>query len=276
MSFNFLLKRYLAELTFLYQSQEIRAIFFRLSEYFYKIDRLKLAIDPQKKVPDERLYKALSDLKTGKPWQYITGQTSFYGLQFLVNEHTLIPRPETEELVAWVIKDWCCQGAISLLDIGTGSGAIAVSLAKNMPNAQVSALDFSDKALQVAKKNALHYKQNIDFIHKDILTVDNCTTSFDVIISNPPYVRMSEQSLMADNVLKYEPASALFVPDSQALIFYEKIINLAINNSSKVVYFEINEFLKPDLETLLKTFTLKTYIFQKDLFGKWRMLKIIL
>ena len=181
-----------------------------------------------------RWESTLAELKKEKPIQYIVGETEFYGLPFLVNKNTLIPRPETEELVELILNDNIQHSSsiIQLLDIGTGSGCIAVSLAKNLPNAQVSAIDVSEKALATAQKNAEINKVKVNFIQTDILKVDDLKnlpssifhlpTKYDVIVSNPPYVRNLEKAEIKPNVLEYEPHLALFVEDNDALLFTEK------------------------------------------------------
>jgi len=276
MRYKNLLSTYLKELQFLYNQDEISAVFYRLAGFYYQVNRLDISINPELEMPDRHLIEALQELKTGKPWQYITGKTFFYNLSFSVNEHCLIPRPETEELVDWIINDFTGRSGLKILDIGTGSGAIAISLAKNLPNAKVTGLDLSHDTLLLAQENALLNKVQVEFLQKDILKTGNCLADYDVIVSNPPYVRRSEKEKMHPNVLKFEPATALFVPDNQALIFYEKILHIALKNKTKNVYFEINEFLKSDLESLLKELNLLNYTFKKDIFDKWRMLKVIL
>jgi len=266
-----LLRQYQTELKEIYPANEIEAVFYRLTEYFWQIQRVDIVMQPDSIAPDTRLHKALKELVQNKPWQYITGETEFYGLPFQVNQNVLIPRPETEDLVDWVLQD--LKTGQSILDIGTGSGAIAISLAKNS-QAKVSALDISEEALQVAKRNAKKNNTPIDFYQADILEATSLPDSFDIIVSNPPYVRLLEKELMHENVLGYEPHIALFVPDEQALIFYEKIIELALQNQAKYLYFEINEFLKSELTALLQSKGLEHYTFKKDLRDKWRMLSI--
>ncbi len=270
-----ILNRYLYDLSSLYTPEEIKAVFFRLTEHFYQIKRLDLAIDPDLRLPDKRLEVALPELQQGKPWQYITGEVTFCHLPLKVNSHTLIPRPETEELVDWVYKDW--KGKyVKILDIGTGSGAIAIGLGTKLPQAKISALDISLEALQIARENAQDNRQDIEFIHQDIFSIEAHNLNYDIIVSNPPYVRESEKKLMSDNVLKYEPANALFVLDRQALKFYDRILDLALKSCTKMVYFEINEYLKNELEALLNRKNLTDFTFKKDFFGKWRMLKVLI
>ncbi|HFX18129.1 MAG TPA: peptide chain release factor N(5)-glutamine methyltransferase [Flavobacteriales bacterium] len=274
MTVKSILDQYHQSLNSLYSKEEITAIFYRLLAHYEGLTRLDVSLSPNVKIDDNKLLKALSLLKKVMPWQYIIGESEFYGINFKVNQHILIPRPETEELVDWIIKDHSNFQNLSILDIGTGSGAIAVSLAQNLPDSKVSAMDISKEALAIAKQNAENQNLDIDFILTDVLNLTKLPKYFDIIVSNPPYVRESEKALMHQNVLNYEPDNALFVPDDKALMFYDKIIELAINNRVKYVYFEVNEFLKSDVEALLKYYNLNNYQFKKDFFGKWRMLKI--
>ncbi len=277
MAIKDLLKEFHVVLAESYTKDEITAIFYRLTEAFWNIKRIDVSLQPDIEEPDNRMKNALIDLVQHKPWQYITGKTSFYGLSFRVNEHVLIPRPETEELVDWIIQDFKDRNRqLKILDIGTGSGAIAISLAKNLKNTEVTALDISLEALKVAQQNADLNKVEINFIQADILQ-DFDVSKYDIIVSNPPYVREQEKALMQKNVLDYEPDHALFVPDDNALLFYKKIIELAQKAGRKQqVYFEINEYLQPDLEKYLIKNQIKNYLFKKDFFGKWRMLSVIL
>jgi len=268
-----LLQQYLNSLSEIYPAPEINAIFYRLTEHFWHLNRLDIAMNPHLESPDDRLLKALQDLRNNKPWQYITGQTEFYQLTFKLNQNVLIPRPETEELVEWILND--CQTGSQIIDIGTGSGAIAVSLAKNCPQAQVTALDISAEALKIATENARLNQVTIRAVKADILQGYDLS-AYDIIISNPPYVRESEKKQMHANVLDYEPGTALFVPDDNPLLFYEKIIDASLKNPRKQsLYFEINENLKPQLEKLLLSKNLTEYQFKKDAYDKWRMLKVL-
>ena len=271
-----ILELYKQELSDFYNPNEIQAIFYRLLPDFYGIERLDVSLNPDLKVDETKLLSALSELKQHKPWQYITGQTAFYGLKFKVNPATLIPRPETEELVDWIINDYKDVPSLRILDVGTGSGAIAISLAANLPDASVTAIDISEVALQTAQANARLHQVAVKFKQINVLNQINCEEVYDIIVSNPPYVRDSEKSLMQNNVLQYEPSTALFVSDDNPLLFYEKIVRLALQNRSSYVYFEINEFLKSELENLLKDFEIATYEFKKDMFDKWRFLKLLL
>lgn len=196
----------------------------------------------------ENFRALISELKTGKPFQQILGETEFYGLKFFVDEHVLIPRPETEELLELAIEKFKARSlkseVIKILDIGTGSGIIPIVLKKHFPQAEISAIDFSEKALKTAKRNADFHEVEINFIHQDYLNAD-LTEIYDVIISNPPYIGMEEEVEIADSVKEFEPKMALFSPTSNALIFYEKIAKDCENHLAKngLVFLEINQKL---------------------------------
>lgn len=196
----------------------------------------------------ENFRALISQLKTGKPFQQILGETEFYGLKFFVDEHILIPRPETEELLELAIEKIKARSlkseVIKILDIGTGSGIIPIVLKKHFPQAEISAIDFSEKALKTAKRNADFHEVEINFIHQDYLNAD-LTEIYDVIISNPPYIGMEEEVEIADSVKEFEPKMALFSPTSNALIFYEKIAKDCENHLAKngMVFLEINQKL---------------------------------
>jgi len=214
----------------------------------------------------ELLLKILEELNTGKPLQYIIGETEFYGLNFKVNPSVLIPRPETEELVEWILSDvrnskTSIEG-LKIIDIGTGSGCIPISLKKNLPEAQLYALDISPKALAVSKQNAALNKTSIHFIQDDILNPvsrEIIDEKYGIIVSNPPYVKDAEKQQMLPNVLEHEPHLALFVPDDDPLIFYRAIADFAINHSATngSLYLEINENLGEETVQLLKQMGLK-------------------
>lgn len=196
----------------------------------------------------ENFSALISELKTGKPFQQILGETEFYGLKFFVDEHILIPRPETEELLELAIEKIKARSlkseVIKILDIGTGSGIIPIVLKKHFPQAEISAIDFSEKALKTAKRNADFHEVEINFIHQDYLNAD-LTEIYEVIISNPPYIGMEEEVEIADSVKEFEPKMALFSPTSNALIFYEKIAKDCENHLAKngLVFLEINQKL---------------------------------
>ncbi|MBT8277338.1 MAG: peptide chain release factor N(5)-glutamine methyltransferase [Bacteroidia bacterium] len=247
-----------------------------LGESLLGYSRIALALNASEEIRPEDLLKfndALERLKNEEPIQYIIGVTEFYGLPFKVSPETLIPRPETEELVEWIIRQNKEQAVI--LDIGTGSGCIAITLAKNLKESVVSALDVSVEALKVAAYNAQHNKVSIDFITKDILAIDKLPSQYDIIVSNPPYVRNLEKKTMSDNVLQFEPSAALFVPDDDPLKFYRKISSLAKTHLKEggSLFFEINEYLGEELVALLKNFDFKNIELGQDFRGKDRFIK---
>ena len=286
-----LLKNYkntfLQELSSLYEEQEIESFFYIILEKLHGLKRIDLALNPQKVMDGAHLKQwknIVSELKKQRPVQYILGETEFYGLHFLVNENTLIPRPETEELVELIIESTNYElrnTKLKVLDIGTGSGCIAVSLAKHLPTSEVYAIDVSEKALAVAKKNAELNKVAIDFISTNILDVVNLSAvagldkQFDIIVSNPPYVRNLEKDEIKPNVLEYEPHLALFVDDIDPLLFYRKIAELAIKNLSPngKLYFEINQYLGKETIKLLEDFGFRNVELKKDIYGNDRMIE---
>lgn len=279
-----LLKNYKSEfikqLSSLNDDGEVESFFYIILEKLHNLKRIDLALNPNLELSDEDFKKwneIISELKTQKPIQYILGETEFYGLKFEVNENTLIPRPETEELVQIIISHneiTKNQNPLKILDIGTGSGCIAISLAKNLSDAKVAAIDVSEKALETAKKNAKTNEVNVSFILKNILETSDLGQEFDLIVSNPPYVRNLEKKEIKTNVLKFEPHLALFVEDDDALIFYRKIAELALKNLSKngKLYFEINQYLGKETVALLENLGFKNVVLKKDIYGNDRMI----
>ena len=285
-----LLKNYktnfLQELSSLYEEQEIDSFFYIILEKLHGLKRIDLALNPQTVMDGAHLKQwknIVSELKKQRPVQYILGETEFYGLRFLVNENTLIPRPETEELVELIIESTNYElrnTKLKVLDIGTGSGCIAVSLAKHLPTSEVFAIDVSEEALATAKKNAELNKVAIDFISINIIDVVNLSAvaglykQFDIIVSNPPYVRNLEKDQIKPNVLEYEPHLALFVDDIDPLLFYRKIAELAkknLNENGKL-YFEINQYLGKETIKLLEDFGFRNVELKKDIYGNDRMI----
>ena len=262
----------------IYVSEEVDSFFYILIDFYFSISRIQLAINSDLEVLKVNvIFEALDALKQQKPIQYIIGETEFYGLSFNVNAHTLIPRPETEELVDWVITDFKTQNSeFRILDIGTGTGCIAISLAKNLPNAKVYALDISKEAIEVARQNADLNSIEIEFIEADILNIDpDFDFKFNIIVSNPPYITEQEKQLMKPNVLENEPHLALFVYDKNPLLFYESITQFAINNLSQngQLFFEINEYLGNDMIQLLVKNNFKNIELKQDIYRKDRMIK---
>ncbi|MFN7045118.1 MAG: peptide chain release factor N(5)-glutamine methyltransferase [Flavobacterium sp.] len=261
--------------------QEIESFFFILTEYLHNLKRVDVALNPNFEISDAEVEKwnaILADLQQEKPIQYITGEAWFYGLRFEVNENTLIPRPETEELVEWIIesqKSKVKSQKLEILDIGTGSGCIPISLKSNLSQANVLAIDVSEQALEVAKRNAVSNKVEVNFIQTNILEVEDLSQHFDIIVSNPPYVRNLEKQEIKKNVLDYEPHLALFVEDTDALLFYRKIAQLALKNLSPngLLFFEINQYLGKETVELLENLGFKNIELKKDIYGNDRMIR---
>ena len=272
---------FIQELTPIFDEGEAESFFYLILENKQQLKRIDLALQHDLTFSEDeiKIWNAiLEQLKNEIPVQYLLGKTSFYGLDFDVNPAVLIPRPETEELVDWIIK---CNGAaqtskkIKILDIGTGSGCIAISLAKNIPDAQVFAIDVSAEALATAQKNAEINKVQVTFINKNILETTELEQQFDIIVSNPPYVRNLEKEEIKKNVLNNEPHLALFVEDNDALIFYRKIAELAQKNLSEKgqLFFEINQYLGQEMINLLEEINFKNVELRKDIYGNDRMIR---
>ena len=266
------------ELSTIYPKNEIESFYHILTEFKLGLSRVEKALHPNqiiKKATIPFFEKSISLLKSEKPIQHITEKTEFFGLPFAVNSSVLIPRPETEELVQWTLESSNTDTPISILDIGTGSGCIAIALAKKLPNAQVTGIDVSTAALSVAKKNAILNKVAIDFIQKDILRATKLSKGFDIIISNPPYVREAEKQEIKKNVLSYEPHSALFVPDENPLLFYNKIAELAKTylKPNGQLFFEINQYLGKESMRMLAEKGFTSNELRTDIFGNARMTK---
>jgi len=297
--------QFIQELIPIYGEDEAESFFYLVLEDKNQLKRLDLALNPNLTFLENEILIwdfILKELKNQKPIQYILGKTSFYGLEFEVNENVLIPRPETEELVQWIIqgqkrkegsrKSEVGSREIKILDIGTGSGCIAIALAKNLEKASVFAIDVSEKALATAQKNAQNNNVEVNFANVDILKINDLEqlpshhfplstsisqlpTKFDIIVSNPPYVREIEKQEIKKNVLDNEPHLALFVADNEPLIFYRKIAALAQKNLSEKgkLYFEINQYLGKDMIELLEKMNFKNIELRKDIYGNDRMIK---
>ena len=270
---------FIKNLTSVYDAAEAESFFYIILESKKNLKRLDLALKPDLEfsVNEITVFRALElNLKNEIPVQYLLGTTSFYDLNFEVNKNVLIPRPETEELVDWIVQDnKKSENSIKILDIGTGSGCIAISLAKNIPNSKITAIDISEKALKIAQKNAIKNNVAVTFLKKNILKISNLEQIFDIIVSNPPYVRNLEKNEIKKNVLDYEPHLALFVDDDDALIFYRTIATLALKNLSENgrLYFEINQFLGLETVQLLEKLGYKNIELRKDIYGNDRMIK---
>jgi len=286
-------KYYAGELEKIYGSDEANALIMILLEHYFGIDRIKIALDPELRLSESEmltLHFAVKELLKNKPVQYILGETEFCGMRFFVNENVLIPRPETEEMVSMIVsrRDKAClvrtgcdvetDGRPSILDIGTGSGCIAVSLAKLLKDSVVTAIDISEKALEMAKKNAETNGVDVRFILDDILNPKNSeliNNRFDIIVSNPPYVCESEKTEMRANVLDYEPSTALFVSDNDPLIFYKKILEFAQKHlkTNGEVWFEINEKFGDETKDLCLEMGFKNAEIIKDFRERDRILR---
>ncbi|WP_299671029.1 peptide chain release factor N(5)-glutamine methyltransferase [uncultured Polaribacter sp.] len=288
-----------------YPKTEIDSLFFILVEEKLNLKRIDTVLAPNFLISNENLFdlkNSIQRLKKEEPIQYILGKTEFYGLPFIVDENTLIPRPETEELVAWILLEIkklrskktdlnsakSEEKVLSILDIGTGTGCIPISLAKNTNNTKISAIDISTEALKIAKQNTVLNKVEVEFIELDILQTENLNkmavraqsrtslnNKFDIIVSNPPYVRELEKVEIKNNVLRNEPHLALFVTDENPLIFYNKIADLAKQHLSKngLLFFEINQYLGKETELMLQEKGFKNIELKKDLFGNDRMIR---
>ncbi|HCM33223.1 peptide chain release factor N(5)-glutamine methyltransferase [Chryseobacterium sp.] len=256
-------KYFKAELSDLYTESEsafLSSLFIHKIVGFDNFQQRRLS-EQELLIDDEKqLYNLVSELKTGKPYQQILGETEFYGMKFFVDENVLIPRPETEELLEIAIREIqrleVKAKGLKILDIGTGSGVIPLVLKKHFPNAEVSSIDFSEKALKTAQRNSDYHQLKVQFIHGDYLNF-KLTENYDVIISNPPYIGIEEEIEIADSVKEFEPKMALFSPTSDALIFYRKIAEDAKDhlNGGGLLFLEINQKLGPETLELYEYFS---------------------
>ena len=307
------------KLTEIYPQSEIDTFFFYLMEEYLDFQRIDIVLKADFVIPSDvlsTLNNAIERLQNEEPIQYILGKTEFYGFPFSVDKNTLIPRSETEELVEWIISEVtkfqskkvaksldvtssAIEKPLTLLDIGTGTGCIPISLKQHLPKATISAIDVSSDALKIAKENATLNSVDINFVEADILTVNNLdflsvraqsrTTTqkpfdsaqddnslkLDIIVSNPPYVRELEKVEIKNNVLENEPHLALFVADDNPLIFYDKIADLALKHLSEngLLFFEINQYLGKETLGILTKKGFKNIELKKDFVGNDRMIK---
>lgn len=270
------------ELGHIYGEDEAYAIFLIAMEHVLNYKRADYLLKKDELIDGLQLTKLQNicfELQNGRPIQYVLGETVFYGLRFSVNESVLIPRPETEELVDWIITDArdrekTGEPVFKLIDIGTGSGCIAVTLKKNLPLATVHALDVSEAAIEMASANAALNEIDINFVTADIRTYTS-RDKFDVVVSNPPYITLWEKEEMHQNVLAHEPHLALFVSNERPLVFYEAIADFAKENlnAGGWLYFEINEHLGKETIQMLNDKLFNNIELRKDMQGKDRMLK---
>jgi release factor glutamine methyltransferase len=284
-------KKYFIEaLLNVYPKTEIESFFFILIEEKLNLRRIDSILKPEFLITTAHLIalnKIVERLQKEEPIQYILGKTEFYGLPFVVTKDTLIPRPETEELVSWVLAEATIisnkkkhtdtttqKVAFAILDIGTGTGCIPIALAKHLKTVEITAIDISLAALQIAKKNAVSNAVTINFIELDILKTKQLPQKYDVIVSNPPYVRELEKVEINNNVLENEPHLALFVPDKNPLLFYDKIADLAKQQLTEngLLFFEINQYLGEETMHILTKKGFDNIQLKKDLYGNDRML----
>ena len=270
----------------LYPTSEIDTFLFLLLEEYLNFKRIDIVLKSNFEISPEDLILLRSSTKLLEqeiPIQYILGKTEFYGFPFILNEHVLIPRPETEELISSILENVlktksfhtnANEKQLKILDIGTGSGCIPISLKKSLPFAEITAIDVSNEALTIAKKNAVLNKVDINLTQQDILNTTSLNQLYDVIVSNPPYVRESEKKEIKNNVLNNEPHMALFVEDNNPLVFYNKIAELAKNHLTKngTLFFEINQYLGKETVELIKLKGFNKIQLKKDIFGRDRII----
>ncbi|MCM1368911.1 MAG: peptide chain release factor N(5)-glutamine methyltransferase [Candidatus Amulumruptor caecigallinarius] len=252
-----------------------RLIFYHLKGW----TNTAMIVNSDKMLSDYILHKLkdiLEHLLKGEPLQYVLGEARFYGMDLLVNRSVLIPRHETEELVDMIVAD-NQRRDLRVLDVGTGSGAIAIALSRNLPFSEVTALDVSEKSLEVARENARRLHANIRFLHEDVFRYVPQKDAFDIVVSNPPYVTESEKAGMDSNVLDYEPEIALFVPDDNPLLYYSRIADVAADalTAGGRIYFEINPLFAAAVRELLERAGFSDVNLSKDISGRLRFAQAI-
>ncbi len=267
----------------IYNTNETKSFISIILKHFLSYSSIDIVLKSENYIDETKvntIKNVLTRLKKHEPIQYILGYTEFYGLNFSLNKHVLIPRPETEELVEWIIKDNInVNKSLEIIDIGTGSGCIPISISKNLELAKIQAIEISKEAIEIAKINAIRNNVIIDFKEYNILKYADDSIflfgKYDIIVSNPPYVRYSEKKMMQKNVLNYEPPIALFVEDDNPFVFYEKIALFAKNhlNENANLYFEINEYLHNELSNILYNIGFSNIVVKKDISGKHRMIR---
>lgn len=273
-------KYYSEQLCSIYEKEEANALIMTLFDFFFKIDRVKMALEPDLRLSESemlRFHFAVKDLLKHKPIQYVLGETEFRGLKFKVDEGVLIPRPETSEMVDMIVKNHLQSEELDIIDLCTGSGCIAISLSKMLPDSKVMALDISEKAVEMAKINARNNGVEVHFILDDILSLKNpISEKFDIIVSNPPYVKKLERKDMRNNVLLWEPYEALFVDDEDPLLFYREILDFSHKHLNKNgdIWFEINENEADGMIKLCKEKAFSDVRVYKDFRGKDRFVYV--
>ena len=269
------------ELASFYDKSELESMLYILFQHYFGVTTTDIVINKDRKLSESDLLLviyAVKELKKYKPLAYIIGEWEFFGFSFFVNKHVLIPRPETEELVQLIINDYDNRPPNNILDIGSGSGCIALSLKHYFKNATVTAWDISDEALKVIDKNAKNLQLEIEIQKVDALSNPEVKVKYDVIVSNPPYITNKEQAQMHSNVLDYEPHLALFVPNENPLLFYEKIADIAVKHLTEngSLYVEINEQFGDEVALLFNKKGFNKVEIIKDINDKNRMVKAVL
>jgi release factor glutamine methyltransferase len=274
MNYKELKSLFIEQLDGIYQAEEAQSLMFYLLDEVFDLPKTKLLTGDNFALDNSRLMLHIEELKSHKPIQYIIGKTYFNGHEYSVNENVLIPRPETEELVHWIVNDWNLQTDLKVLDLCTGSGCIAIELSLALANSNVEAIDFSPAAIVTAHRNENMLDAKVGFQVQNIFHYQT-RQLFNIIVSNPPYVLESEKQAMRKNVLNYEPHSALFVEDINALKFYQRIAEIASQSliTNGAVYLEINEALANETAELFTAKGFSKIEIRKDMNGKDRMLK---
>ncbi len=271
---------FIKEMGTLYDESETKALYYEILQTILQCNKTTLLVEGDRLMDSNKLnefHQIVERLKTGEPLQYILGVCSFCNYDFKVTPDVLIPRPETEELVDWIYTDNMGKEKLTLLDIGTGSGCIAISIKKKIPTAEVSAMDISSNALSIATENASLNDASIRFYNDSILQPVNDYPLYDIIVSNPPYIMEKEKTDMHTNVLHHEPSLALFVDDNDPLLFYRKIAEFGQTHLScnGLLYFEINSLLAQETKNLLYAYNYTDVIIKKDMNDKNRMIKCL-
>ena len=261
----------------IYDEREATNLANLLLGHFYGLDRMAIILNDEFSLVEDSeksLAKAIDELNQHKPIQHILGSVEFYGCELKVDERALIPRPETEELVDWIVTENILD-APYILDIGTGTGCIPITLKKAIPKAKVAAVDVSEGALNLAHENAKQNGVEVDFRHLDILENNFPFDQLDIVVSNPPYIPESDKAKMSSNVLSFEPHLALFVENHDPLIFYRRIAELAFQHLKVggMLYFEIHERFGKEMIKLMEDISFTKVLLKKDLQGKDRMLQ---
>jgi release factor glutamine methyltransferase len=270
----FSLRNYFFEkLSSIYEKRELENIFFIALHHYLKINRADYISHPNQKISESDILKFVNlhkELAKEKPLAQILGEWEFYGLCFKINEHVLIPRPETEELVDLIIKEYKAK-KVKIIDFGTGSGCIPISIKKHLPNSIISATDISEEALKLAQQNAELNSVEINFMHHDIFT--SLDIKVDVIVSNPPYIHPDEKNNMKRNLLDYEPHLALFTPTDDSLVFYKRIAEIGkdVLTTGGKVFVEINENMGKETAAIFEKHNYQNISIIKDLQGKDRI-----